>query len=235
MSLRGYQIVGLGLCAAFVFGAASAQTPPVSEKAAAVAQAAQAALKAQQQLLEALPPTGSVADELSRRTSLDQFGRQIIGVVSNSGLSDADRTQALDLIWKDLQAIDIANSDYVKSVLPADGWFRNSRDGARVSSDAWLIVQHSPDRAFQKQVAAAMGALLPSGEISGPNYALLYDRTEMIEGRPQRYGSQGRCKDGVLVIHTLEDPARVDELRRSVGLTQSLEDYGKSLGVGRRC
>lgn len=155
--------------------------------------------------------------------------------VNNSRLPETDKSQAMSLIWKDLEAIDAANSEYVKGVLPGDGWFRISRDGRETSHNAWLIIQHSHDRALQKQVLAAMEPLAKVGEVDGGDFALLYDRNEMFDGRPQRYGSQGSCKNGVMGFHDLEDAAKVDELRRAVGLVRPLADYGKLIGVGKPC
>ena len=134
-----------------------------------------------------------------------------------------------------INPIDEDNLRYLKSVLPADGWFRKSRDGEVVASAAWLIVQHAHDRAFQKEVLARMAPLVAEGEASGPDFALLYDRNEMFEGRPQKYGSQGTCEGGVRVIYRLVDPDRVDEFRRGIGLREDLAAYKKRLGVGGPC
>jgi hypothetical protein len=183
----------------------------------------------------AAPPARNVAEELARRIELEQTGRRELGPLFALAVSAEDRQALREEVNRELRPIDDDNLRYLKSVLPADGWFRNSRDGKQATEDAWLIVQHASDRDFQKAVLARMEQLVPLGEVSGPDYALLYDRTEMFEGRPQKYGSQGTCEAGVTVIYKLQDPARVDALRKSVGLADSLADYQKRLGIGRRC
>jgi hypothetical protein len=180
----------------------------------------------------AASPAKSIADELNRRIVLDQGVRQYFGYPS---LSADEQRELMRHIGPDSVIIDVDDTAYVKTILPPDGWFRNSRDGEGVGHNAWLIVQHSPDRAFQKQVLAAMEPLVKQGEAAGPDYALLYDRTEMFEGRPQRYGSQGICKDGKVVIAPLEDAVHVDDLRHAIGLTESFADYQVRLGIGRIC
>ncbi len=49
--------------------------------------------------------------------------------------------------------------------------------------------------------------------------AAVYDRWLIYQGRPQKYGTQFDWDDsGQLNPHPVEDPGRVDERRRSVGL-----------------
>ena len=166
-----------------------------------------------------LPNRGSVADNLAARVAIEQGLRIAMPDLGASGLSAEDRRAVNDAVWQRITPVDAQNSIYVKSVLPADGWFRKSRDGEQVARDAWLIVQHSPDQAFQRQVVASMAPLVQTGEAHGPDYALLYDRTELAAGRPQRYGSQMGCSNGQWTPSDLEEPENIDARRASVGLT----------------
>ena len=66
-----------------------------------------------------------------------------------------------------------------------------------------------------------------TGEINDQNYALLYDRVNLYQDRPQRYGTQG----ATLVIegvkhhgpHPIEDVEHVDERRAEIGLSPLAE------------
>lgn len=180
----------------------------------------------------AASPPASIAEALDRRVLLDQGVRNATMRVDLSG---SDQQSLMQALGPDIVAIDADDTAYVKAVLPPDGWFRKSRDGERVAHNAWLIVQHSPDQAFQKQVLAAMEPLAKTGEVAGPDYALLFDRTALHDGKAQRYGSQGICEDHHIVIAKIEDAKHVDALRREIGLTESLADYSRRLGVGRPC
>ncbi|RAK50932.1 DUF6624 domain-containing protein [Phenylobacterium deserti] len=179
-------------------------------------------------------PHGTVVEELARRVELEQAGRRAFMITTKADLPRDERSRVNAGIWSELNAVDEDNLRWLKTVLPADGWFRNSREGKAATKQAWLIVQHASDRAFQKQVLAAMEPLVAQGEVNGADYALLYDRLEMYEGRPQRYGSQVGCENGVWAVYRLEDPGRVNELRRQVGLS-SLQENNERLGVGRAC
>jgi hypothetical protein len=124
--------------------------------------------------------------------------------------------------------IDSENTAWLKQVVVQFGWPSQSLVGMQGSEDAWLLVQHADqDVAFQKECLKLMEALLKSGEVSRQNYAYLYDRVAVGEGRPQRYGTQGTCT----APHNwepapLEDATQVEQLRRDVGL-EPLEEYQK--------
>lgn len=230
-------IRGLVPAFALMLCAFAPQTPPpastLSFEAQIVLDAWRAKFQAAKDTATAMPGS-TLAAELERRIHVEQAGRMAIGDIQAAKLPIDQERLVMAKMGKELSAGDAANTEWLKSVIPADGWFRNSRDGRQVVGGAWLIVQHSPDRQLQKDVLAKMAPLVELGEVRGQDYALLYDRTEMAEDRPQRYGSQGTCVNGALTIDRLEDPEHVDELRAKVGLGP-LEDYAKILGVGRRC
>lgn len=160
----------------------------------------------------------SVAENLKRRVAIDQAARAAIPDWLSSGLSASDQDAANKAIWAELRRIDSDNTAYLRAHLPADGWFRIHRDGEVVATDAWIIVQHSPDRLFQRQVLDRMAPLLPTGDVSGRRYAMLYDRVAILEGRRQRYGSQVVCVAGRFEPSPVEDPGRLDGFRASVCL-----------------
>ena len=66
------------------------------------------------------------------------------------------------------------------------------------------------------------------GAFARPDYALLYDRVRLAQGKPQRYGSQMHREGNTFQPGPLEDPGHVDSRRRAMGLVP-LEDYRCSL------
>jgi hypothetical protein len=62
-------------------------------------------------------------------------------------------------------------------------------------------------------------AAVARGEVPEAAVAYLDDRIRFYEGRPQLYGTQfDYDEEGNMTPWTIEDPARVNERRRSVGL-----------------
>jgi hypothetical protein len=85
---------------------------------------------------------------------------------------------------------------------------------------AWLLVQHADrDVAFQTEMLRILEPLVPARETAQSNYAYLHDRVAVNSGRPQRYGTQGRCTAaGVWEPREVEQPEQLDERRAAVGL-----------------
>jgi len=118
------------------------------------------------------------------------------------------------------------NADWLKGVLGRIGWFDISRYGAEASQAAWLIVQHADhDRAWQEQVLADLGPRVARGDMQRTYYAYLVDRVAVGAGRPQTYGTQGRCQGrGNLALLPVVDRDNLDRRRAEMGL-DSIADY----------
>ncbi|MHC5072915.1 MAG: DUF6624 domain-containing protein, partial [Planctomycetota bacterium] len=70
-----------------------------------------------------------------------------------------------------------------------------------------------------------------AGRLHGQTFALLYDRLQLMQGGQQRYGTQVMKVDekGDWVLRRLEDPDRVDERRKAMGLGP-LKEYLSGFG-----
>jgi len=169
----------------------------------------------------------SLIDELDYRVARDQRIRALIFELLETPGAGPDEAQItwLRLITR-MKGIDQDNGAWMKDQLAHKDWFTISEYGAEADNQAFLIVQHSEDLDFQKQVLQRFERLAPLGEIAPDNMALLSDRIAVNEGQPQAYGSQFECKNGAQVLQTpLSDPEPVvDARRQEVGLP-SLEAY----------
>ena len=94
-----------------------------------------------------------------------------------------------------------------------------SRYGRNADQNAFLVAQHAnSDVPLQGHVLTILTPLVPAHETAGENYALLYDRVQTADGKPQRYGSQGACQAGRWVPDPIENSDAVDKDRAYVGL-----------------
>jgi hypothetical protein len=159
-----------------------------------------------------------VKRKLAHMVVVDQFMR-------NYSMSAAQQLEgdARDVFMKRFaarfEAVDGANTKELVALMERYPWFTIQEFGEEASRNAWLLVQHADlKRDLQKDVLTRMEPLVATGGVSKKNYAYLYDRVQTNFEKPQRYGTQGRCKGEEWEPNTLEDPARVDELRSEVGL-----------------
>jgi len=144
----------------------------------------------------------ALAAELQRMVAEDQAIRA--RVPNNPQLIRLEHIHAM-------QAVDQRNTARLKQIVAQAGWPSIGLVGAEASHAAWLLVQHADaEPAFQQQVLALMEPLAKSGQVAGPDYAYLWDRTH----KPQRFGTQGRClPNGTFELFPMEDPAHVDARR----------------------
>ncbi|MDQ3334223.1 MAG: hypothetical protein M4D80_03610 [Myxococcota bacterium] len=144
----------------------------------------------------------------------DQAARQAI-------IKDMDNQAVKDRV----AAIDTKATARMKEIVAKHGWPGKSLVGEDGASTAWLLVQHADmDKAFQKQCLPLLEQAYKAGEASERDYAYLYDRVAVGEGKPQRYGTQ--FKDGK--PQPIEDEANVDARRKAIGLG-TMAEYAKDM------
>lgn len=168
--------------------------------------------------------------ELIERGRADQAVREVVMEKMRRGLQP-DSTDMTEWL-----ATDSANTEWLQEMVDAHGWPVTSRFGAEGAGAAFLIVQHSPDTGFQREMLPLIQQAVEAGEADGQDLALLTDRLAVQAGHPQIYGTQGEVVDGKVVLHPIEDSAGVDQRRAELGLP-SLADYVRMLDsayTGRR-
>ncbi|MEM1247576.1 MAG: PQQ-binding-like beta-propeller repeat protein [Acidobacteriota bacterium] len=158
----------------------------------------------------------SIAVELRERGEQDQAARRGF----NDPSADAEALR------RKLREVDGSNRRYLVGLVGDVGWIDAPRFGEEASFAAGLIVQHSTNlQLMQAALPEIEAAALEGG--SGEQrqlFAVLYDRTELMLGRPQRYGSQiAEAEDGSLRIVVASREA-ADRARQELGIL-SLAEY----------
>ena len=119
-----------------------------------------------------------------------------------------------------MEEIHRRNASRLAAILDQDGWPGRSRVGEDGAAAAWLVLQHAiGDPALMRRGLALLEAAAARGDASAQHVAMLEDRVRVLEGRPQRYATQFDWDEsGELSPLPIEEPARVDERRRRMGL-----------------
>ena len=217
----------LGLLLTTMLLAQAVPTPmALSPEAIALVAPVGEAIEAERKAQAALPPPANDAERLERMARLEQVGRKAMIPIDLHTLKPPELYAAQTAIWTPIMAVDKANQEQLLAMVPPEGWFYKSRYGAKASIAAFLIVQHS-DPTLWRRFVPVLEPLVATGEVRGPEYALMYDRLALSEGRAQRYGSQMTCKAGKFVVDKLEAPETVDERRKAMGFPNTLAEYAK--------
>ncbi len=140
------------------------------------------------------------------------------------------RNQAkIDSLLREMQQIDRQNELAICDILDKRGFV-----GRQVVGEActvfWLIIQHASTELQRKYLPEFQKAAV-KGDIASSQVAMMEDRVNSFEGRPQMYGSQFfEDKYGGKRLYPLLDPEKVDKWRKEVGL-EPLADYLRKNGV----
>ena len=170
------------------------------------------------------PQNPDLAFEINAMAMADQEVRnRIFNKTKNSQASFNE------VEMRELTAMDHDNTQRMKSIVKTYGWPTIALVGKEASSNAWLLVQHADQEPkFQAYCLSLLAPLVKTGEIKETNYAYLFDRVALAEGRPQRYGTQAQMWPTGFFISPVEDPRTIDKIRKAAGMP-SLEEYLKIL------
>lgn len=165
------------------------------------------------------PNADPLVQELQVRFARDQDVRSIFSELKwTEGLSPVAANNWIFTAGSRMGAIDCDNTAWLKAQLARIGWFTIPKYGEEADSAAWHMVQHADrDPSFQREMLDKLQAL-PPGQTNGKRLGYLFDRVARAEGRLQRYGTQGQCKDGKWTPYESEDPANLDQRRTSLGM-----------------
>ncbi|MFC5411581.1 DUF6624 domain-containing protein [Larkinella bovis] len=138
-------------------------------------------------------------------------------------------------LWRQQNRIDSLNLVRVKEIIQRHGYPGSSLVGKPTNTAAWYIIQHSPEIATYFPVIEKAGQ---AGELPESLVAMMQDRLRMQQRKPQLYGTQAACyplkldpKKQECFVWPIENPATVNERRKKVGFTQTVEENARRLQV----
>lgn len=158
----------------------------------------------------------------SIRTELEQIREADQAVRRNLNYLDFAQVEKM-------RTVDAVNRKRLKEIISLIGWPSKELVGENASSGAFLVAQHAhEDLDFMKEVFSHIEADYRKQKASPSQYALMYDRIKMLEGKPQRFGTQFNKNSSGCRAWKMEEPEKVDEYRAQMGL-DTLAVYAKKV------
>ncbi len=187
---------------------AAAQIANAPTSADATQPAWESNLARRQQLIDSNGPGSDAAlrQELLTMRDQDQTARGM----AKPGAPDATRTPG---IAGNLTAIDAALTAHLKTIVQQHGWPTIALVGIEASNAALLLLTHTADHAWQRELLPQLETLADQRKIDGAALAFVIDKELVTEGKPQRYGTQFKFVDGGMAMIQVEDPGGLDSLR----------------------
>lgn len=163
----------------------------------------------------------ALAYELDQLYFRDQRYRSLGGLYQEARGSVP---HAIDSISQEAQAIhltDSLNAEEALRLLNQYGWADPAAVGERAASAIFYPIQHAEDLVKMKKALSTMKAACEKKIVPWREYAMLFDRTQLIETGTQHFGTQHQAdkNDPTLFrLAPLDDPAHIDEIRAKLNL-----------------
>jgi len=158
----------------------------------------------------------------------DQALRFVIEDAYNKFTDEPEVTNYLEKLIKQQDSINLYD---VEKIIEENGWPGINQVGDRANTTVWVVIQHSPLK-IELKYLPLLRESVEKGESNPAHLAMLEDRSNMFQNKPQLYGSQivpskvpGKCE-----VYNLYEPEYVDQRRKEVGLGP-IEDYVKQYGI----
>jgi hypothetical protein len=135
------------------------------------------------------------------------------------------KSSVVKALWELKHLYNEKNQQELEKLIDTKGWPKISNVGNKAAGAAFLIIQHS-DYEKQKKYLPTIEKLCTEKEASWQSYALMYDRIQTNENKPQKYGSQIKYNEATksYELFPLLDETKVDEWRKEIGM-RPLSEY----------
>jgi hypothetical protein len=131
-----------------------------------------------------------------------------------------------DELFKNLETVDWKLTAELKEIVQKNGWPTIRLVGADASQAASLILVHSPDRDFQREMLPKLSRMVEQDEIFGSDVAYVIDKLLVSDGKPQLLGTQFSFEGDFMIMKPVEDPENLDQ-RRAQYLLPPMKEYIK--------
>ena len=143
-------------------------------------------------------------------------------------------------VFKIIEQNDKTNFEKVEKIVEKYGYPGKELVGEKLSNAVWYVIQHSKLPIIEKYFPLMIKAQ-ENGDLSKQQIAMMKDRMLMYQGKEQIYGTQGagrlfvnpetKKEEWTNFIWPIENPEKVNELRTSMDIKMSIEEYAKSMGI----
>jgi hypothetical protein len=150
-----------------------------------------------------------------------RLSAQEIKNIQNEIIRRRDRDQAVrkdPKLKEEWAAVDADNFAYLKSLVQRVGWIDTAHFGKPATAAAIIIAKHSSDPRLMQAILPSVEKDMTHSGISAELFSVLYDESRLALGYKQRYGTQLAEDQAGPYVVPLEEPDRVNELRKAIAL-----------------
>ena len=126
---------------------------------------------------------------------------------------------------------DEANAKKVTRIIDKQGWLGIDEVGSMGAYTLFLVIQHASP-ALQMKYLPLLKEQVKAQQASPTHLGFLEDRIEVMQGRPQIYGTQLKIDNatGKRILLPIKDPENIDKRRAEIYL-EPIAEYLKKIGL----
>jgi hypothetical protein len=157
------------------------------------------------------PTNAELRGRLAAMANQDQADREAVYKAGPVVVGQAASKEVQKMLADDKE-----HTAAIKAVIEKSG-FPSAREVGRDGvENAFLLIQHSADKAFMKASVSQVRLATLRGDLPHSEYAKFVDRILMLDGKRQIYGSQFHIVDHKMVPYPIEDSSNVENRRRAM-------------------
>lgn len=121
---------------------------------------------------------------------------------------------------KKMEDLHNCNAKALNQIIDKIGYPTKDKVGNEASEAAWLVIQHAISQPrFMKTCVKLLEEAVKEQKVNPKNLAYLTDRVAVLEGNPQRFGTQFDWdNNGEMSPNPFDDLAKMNQRRKAIGL-----------------
>lgn len=171
---------------------------------------------------------------ISKAAELDQKNRSLLASLQNKGTLTKDEEALKGRLLVLMGNRGQQNFEELMELKPMGRWFNSNELDPAGHRAAFIILQHG-DISKVLDLVPEIKAAAESGLLSKQQYALFADRVAVVRGEPQEFGSQVNCVNGEPIFPPVRDPNEINQRRKEVGMSKTLEEYQQEITDLKMC
>ena len=125
--------------------------------------------------------------------------------------------------------LDQKNTAIVTKIIDSLGWLGENEIGHKANMALFLVIQHSPKLETMEKYLPKLREAANHGKADKKQLAYLIDRVEILNNRPQIYGTQFQIDDrNKVVLSPLKDSVNIEQRRKEMNM-EPLSTYLKNV------
>jgi len=159
----------------------------------------------------------SIIAETAARSAREAFAADLVyPVIARSDLDEGARAPIMQAGQARIDTVLAQNTRWAAQQLDPEHFIELFTLRPRTARDLLRIAERDP--ANLGAIVAALEPVALAGLYDGGDFAVMADTLARGEERPQPYGTQTHCEDGMTALYPVDTPEMLDARREALGL-----------------